>query len=105
MNGLQQLKTYLAEITAKRLWAQPTYQGGIFKAYSVNGKLLIIQEMADGSWEAFAPIADSISAEETLAAVRAYCEPPTAPTEPSGSPFSDGLRNAFDRVRSAASKL
>jgi len=104
MNGLLLLKKYLAEIAAKLLWAQPLHRGSIIKAYSVGGKLLIIQEMDDDSWEAFAPITDSISAEDTLAAVRAYCEPPAAPESP-GSPFSDGLRSAFDRVRSAASKL
>lgn len=37
--------------------------------YQVNGRAVIVQEMRDGGWEAFAPVGDFLDIDETIAAV------------------------------------
>ena len=92
-NGLQLLKNYLEQIAAQLLWELLIKRVGVIKAYSANGRFLILHEMEGGGWEVLTPITDSLPFDATLAAVRAYCQP----SLPNESPYADGLREAFTR--------
>src|SRR5262249_5981992 len=92
-NGLQLLENYLEQIAAQLLWELPIERVGVIKAYSANGRFLILHEMEGGGWKVLTPITDSLPFGVSIYTVRAYCQPHS----PNEAPYADGLREAFNR--------